>query len=542
MRKLTVFILVIIICASCGIGNATSPPEALAFSSRARMYDAASQSGVTAVAGEVSAAALSVGMENFVSADDAVADEIYKRAGVKLIPINIRSDDYEQMARLSASDTLPDLLRINITSPFFARLIDEGKLRDWTPAYPSLEETMNGSVALAAVTRLHGKAYFMPLADEPEADPGRIYYRKDWLAETGLPEPATTDEYAAMLKAFQESKGKPGLTLAGGVTYLVSMFGPDPYSWIYENGEWIPAYYSNKMTAGLQYARALYAGGWLDYEYTITKANTAVGKYASGEAGSLIRHGDSLWFERVLSAFGGNYEMNIKEAYDGYVGVLPPLAAPAAETADASGADANSEALTTHADVPGTAPPSARWPRRLPNDGIVMPSSASDAQMRHAQALLDFILSDDAEIIASYGIKDETGALSADGTPRLFIDPATAKPFNITERYPAARVLQLLGEPPHTLPAGLEAGMQLTDAKYEAAVPVVDDGYLAHFIHNARRSSFEGKINMGAAFNAIVIGDADVAEMFAAFRALCDESGIRAVIDEVNAVIAAANG
>jgi hypothetical protein len=500
------------------------------------MHDSApaEETGVTPVADEVDVFALSVGLENFVSADDAVANEIFKRVGVKLIPINIRSDDYEQMARLSASDTLPDLLRINITSPFFAELINGGKLRDWTPAYPSIEETMNGSAALAAITRLYGNAYFMPLADEPEADPGRIYYRKDWLAETELAEPATTDEYAAMLQAFHESKNKPGLTLAGGVTYLVSMFGPDPYGWIYENGEWIPAYYSSKMIPGLQYARTLYANNWLDFEYTITKANTAVGKFASSEAGSLIRHGDSLWLERVLSAFGGNYGMNLKEAYDEYVGVLPPLSAPAEEAA-ASGTG-------TDAGVPADAQSSATWPRRLPSDGVVMPSSASDEKMLHAQAFLDFILSGDAAILASFGIKDETGALSADGTPRLLIDPATAKPFNIAERYPSARVLHLLGEPVHTLPAGVEAGMRLTDEKYEAAVPEADDGYIAHFIHTPLRSSFESKINTGAAFNAIVIGGADVTEMFAAFRALCDENGIRAVIDEVNAVIAAANG
>ncbi len=498
-----------LIGASCG-GTTVPPREALAFSARAQTYESA-PSEAEGITGEP--AALSVGMENFVSADDAVAALIYDRLGIKLIPVNILSDDYAQMARLAASGTLPDLLRVNVASPYFVSLIKDGKLQSWTPTYPRLDEVMKGSISLAAVTKLYGKAYFMPLSEEPAADPGRIYYRKDWFSELGLSEPATTDAFGNALKAIYDSRNRPGLTLAGGVTYLLAMFGADPYGWVYENGEWIPAYYSERMLPGLNYARILYANGWLDFEYAVTKANAAVNKFASGAAGGLIRHGDSLWMQRVLSAFAENYGMGVKEAYDGYVGVLPPLVV--------SGGGEGATAV---------------WPRSLPSSGIVMPVTSD--KMANAQALLNFILSDEAVQTARYGIMSETSAISADGTLRLLIDPSTAEPFDITARYPAAQVLQLMGQPlAQSLPDSVRAGMELTDAQYEAAVQAVDDGYLAHFIHTPARVRLESEINMGAAFNAIVMGGQPVEEMFAAFRALCDEKGIRGVIGEVNAAI-----
>jgi putative aldouronate transport system substrate-binding protein len=445
-------------------------------------------------------------MENFVSADDAVAAEILNRVGIKLIPVNIRPDDYEQIARLDASGTLPDLLRMYIASPFFINLVNEGKLKAWTAEYAALEQIMNGSEALAAVTHLYGAPWFMPITGEPNADPGRIYYRKDWLAELGLPQPATSKEFSAMLEAFYNNKKRPGLTLAGGVTYLTAMFGADPYSWINENSEWIPAYYSQQMIAGLEYTRTLYENNWLDFEYSVTRANAAVNKFTSGGAGSLIRHGDTLWMRRVLSAFAENYGISVQEAFDGYIGVLPPLITSA----------------TT-------------WPRVLPSAGIVMPSDLSDETVSAAQALLNFVLTEDARNLARFGIPGETSALSADGSTRLLIDPATAEPFDIIARYPSAQVLYLMSAPfSPPLPSKVSASLEATDTKYEAAVPKLDDGWLAHFIYTPSRVRFESEVNVGAAFNAIVMGDAPVAEMFASFRALCEEKGIRQMIDEVN--------
>lgn len=537
---------------------------------------------------------LRVGMEGFIAADDAVGAVLSETLGVKVIPVNIRADDIAHLATLAAANDLPDLLRINLTLPLTADWLARGLLQPW-PLQPRLPQpeppagdagavgdtaeggaadgspadggqddnteddgaadgdmaggnpeyappannapagaatggttsgTTSGyrppfSAAQKAFARLYGgQNWFLPLQNIPDADSGRIYYRADWLAELGLDPPQTAADFYAMLEAFVKHKDAP-LALAGGVTYLIAMFGTDPHSWILEDGAWVPAYYSETMLEGLTYVRSLYENKLLDFDYAITKANAAVQKLAEGKAGALIRHGDAVWMTRVLTAFSeaGGVPRAVLPAL--YLGIMPPFG------------------------------PNPAWAPYVETEGLVLPASTPATQMGYIEKLLAYIASPESEDLAYFGIPGETCARDAAGRLRLFIDPSTAQPFNITERYPAARVLFLLGRGlfgehdfniPALLPPSAKQWRDDADALYGQAAIDEGDGHLIHYLHTPAKEALAETVDFAAAFNTIVMGHAPVEEMFAAFRAECEEKNIRAAIEEVTARMETAAG
>lgn len=516
-----------------------------------------------------------VGLDGLTSTDDPVARVIENRLNITLTPVDVYEGDATYLDQLAAAGRLPDVFRVEIDAPYFIRWIEEGILHDLPPSiidqYTRLKTIADSSDELQAFRRIYGqKLWFVPVTDaEPylTADGGRLYYRKDWAASLGLAEPETLEEYRQMLEAFVKNEvaarpGASGLTLAGGVTYLMTLFGTDPESWIMENGQWIPAYYSSRMLDGLRFARGLYEDGLLDREYNITKANGAVNKLAGGLAGSLIRYGDAYWMERVLAAFAEENGITLREAYDNYIGVMPPPAIlsdlPTDTAADIQALEDGEPASGTVSDInngsqpesgeASTSEPTLRryWARSVVTGACVVPATVSEEKLSRILSLLAYTLSEEGRELAFFGIRDETCAEGADGVLKLFIDPATARPFDIVRQYPAAQLLFILdrsrsrlGENESSIPSGLPPDIKTAvydiAARYNEAAIEEGDGFMARFIHTPAKDALEAAINPGAAFNAIVAGTEPVEEMFALFQQECDEKNIRAAIEEVTA-------
>jgi putative aldouronate transport system substrate-binding protein len=490
---------------------------------------------------------VSVGMDGLRSADDAVAEEIARLLGIKLLPVDVGEYETELLVAMEGSGTLPDVLRADITSAYFMDWVQRGALRDWPSDlpgdFPLIKEKLGNSGELAAVNRLYGdKDWFLPLQNKRTADSGRIYIRKDWLTQLGIKEPDNLVEYMDALTALKEN-GKPGLTVAGGVTYIISMFGADPESWILEDGEWVPAFYSRQMVRGLSYVRRMYDNGLLDRDFFATKANGAVLKFSDGYAGSLIRHGDGYWLSRVLGSFAQSNRVTRQQVWDRYIAILPPLAVPFIVETEAG------EAETGEGD---SQPPEPVfewfrfWPCSVQTLGIVVPASVDDEKFERICRLLEFIASEESREMAYFGIQGETSLPDSMGRLRLFIDPVTARPVDITHRYPAAQALFLLGrcpvsgydtDIPSELPPGVKRMISEAEDRYDAAAMDEGDGFLARFIHTPAKDALKMNLDYSAAFNDIVMGTEPVEDMFEAFRLACETLNIRKVIDEVNARI-----
>jgi hypothetical protein len=104
--------------------------------------------------------------------------------------------------------------------------------------------------------------------------------------------------------------------------------------------------------------------------------------------------------------------------------------------------------------------------------------------------------------------------------------------------YPSAHALFILGREsdasvPGELPPDVrDAGKAASDV-YDSYAIDEGDGFLVRFIRTPAKDRLE--LDYQSIFNEIVMGTEPVEEMFEAFRLLCDELGIRAAIDEVNA-------
>lgn len=522
-RVLWTHLCVVLLVSGCGGGaeNKTADENSPAY------YSTSAVSGTGQKALD-----LRVGLDGFVSVSDSVGQLMERRLNIHLTPVDAGEWDEPYLETLASTGTLPDLLRVDIDTPYFIRWLENGTIRELSEArfksHTRLKSILDGSDESRAMQKIYGnKMWFVPVSDTEKyliADSGRIYYRKDWAEAMALSAPETIADYRAMLKAFSQSNAA-GLSLAGGVTYLVSLFGVDPESWIWEDGEWIPAFYSERMTEGLAYARSLYADGSLAYAFAATKSNAAINQFASGASGSLIRQGDAYWMNRVVGSFASANGIDAAQALSENIGVLAP---PSVE-----GGGEITEARRF-------------WPRSVVTGGCVVSASVNNEKLDRILTLLEYTLSDEGRELAYFGIRGETCATGADGKLKLLVDPSTAKPFQITQSYPAAMLLFILdrgryrlGEYDTDIPSDLQPALKT--AGYEAAglynEYAIDegDGFLIRFLHTPAKEAFEAAVDYNAAFNAIVTGHDPVEEMFAIFRAECEEKNIRAAIDEVNA-------
>ena len=489
---------------------------------------------------------ISVGFDSFLWFDDAVGKMISETLQVKIIPVDAAEWESEWLAQLAATGELPDLVRVDIFEGYFRDWMENRIIRDLPKPnrflHPRLTELFNTSDELGAVSALNGGVdWFVPVRREGgEADGGRIYYRKDWLGENTAAD--TVEDFAEMLLSMAAASGGAGvsgLTLAGGVTYLISLFGIDPTGWIYEDGEWIPAFYSYDMLRGLSFARSLYESGAIDKEYAMTKSNNAINKFANNTAGALIRQGDAYWMQRVFSSFSAYNGISVAETAENFIGVLPPPSVSAGSFAPEI--DWESEGF-----IPAAYDQTRErhWPRSVETGGCVVNGGVGDEKLEKIYELLEYILSDEAAEFAYFGLRGETCGNALDGTLRLYVNPTTGLPFDVTAMYPSAKIFFLLNRYrerlaghevgiPSVMPPALKRMNMEADAVYSGAAISEGDGFAIRFMTTPAKLKMDEQIDYVAMFNSIVRGAEPVEVMFERLRLECEIRGIGDAIREV---------
>lgn len=251
-------------------------------------------------------------------------------------------DSYDQKVSMAiASRTIPDIMFIEDYS-ILAELVEEDMVEDLTAVYNAYAcDTVRAAYAsygdnnpLNTVT-FDGKIMAIPKTQLSDAQ-SFLWLRKDWLDKLGLEIPHTTDEVAAVLKAFIEQDpngtgaadtiGLPVLnTLYGGYPNnhfandnFFTAFDAYPDIWI-RNGEGEVVYGSvqPEMKDALALLRDWYAQGLIDKEFTTRTYDDIVAMIASGRCGAYV----GPWWSPFNPAQTSSYANNGAE----WINVTAPV-------------------------------------------------------------------------------------------------------------------------------------------------------------------------------------------------------------------------
>lgn len=307
---------------------------------------------------EISIAMWSIGSA-IVDKPDAIRDKVYKDLNITIVPFNTTWDDYTQKIQVwAASNQLPDVVAIDaLGTQNYAKWIEQGivkALPSNLSAYPKLKAIMDSpgfEMYKYPLGDPNGKIYAVPRLnhlniDDWSTDAG-VHVRKDWMANVGMAEPTTMDQFTELMKAFvtkdPDKNGKAdtiGLTMysSAWLSWFFLAYEPGIQSggWVRDKanpGKWIPAFFTQGTLEGLKALKKLYDAGGMDADFATLKAEDGRNKYAAGKAGAYahdvipgtlvttgvlfeknfpnLKYSDVVTVLKPFKAADGNYYRNI---------------------------------------------------------------------------------------------------------------------------------------------------------------------------------------------------------------------------------------
>lgn len=349
---LVMLVMIVALTAGCSGSKekeaASSSPAAGSSSSPSASESSQAPADPLAEHMEISIALWGIGDAMPSGVNDPVLDAVQKKLNITIKPVNTTWDDYTQKIQVwAASDQLPDVFAIDaISSPNLTNWITQGIVHELPAdlsAYPVLAKMMETPDFQSYKFPLgdpNGKFYSIPRPNFRDANMNAnshgIIVRKDWMEKVGITKaPETMDEFIALMKAFVEQdpdgnskKDTIGLT-AYSPSWLADLFGAyEPglmggsSMWVRGNGQWVPAFSTERATQGVKAIKALYDAGGLDKDFATIKSGEATDKFASGQAGAYAH--DTM--PGTLSNLKSKYEqLNPDKKFEDAFMILPPL-------------------------------------------------------------------------------------------------------------------------------------------------------------------------------------------------------------------------
>lgn len=221
--------------------------------------------------------------------DNFYQPQIEEAVGINLEYRMIPSSEYVEVRNVTvASGDLPDSIRVSPREGVYAEYIDAGLLRplnDLLDQYPAVRDAFPPEV-WEANTYSDGNIYHIPRITG--SYPITIAYRKDWADQLGIEHPTTTEEFEAMLQAFQEQdpgglgevmipfvpNRLSGSGFIGWIDPILSPFGVNYMAWVPspdDPSQLILSHTLPSFKEGLVYARGLYEQGLLDQTWGVSE-------------------------------------------------------------------------------------------------------------------------------------------------------------------------------------------------------------------------------------------------------------------------------
>lgn len=215
--------------------------------------------------------------------------QIEEAVGITLEYRMIPTAEYVEVRNVTmASGDLPDAIRVSPRESVYADYVEAGLLRplnDLLEQYPAVRDAYAPEV-WAANTYPDGNIYHIPRITG--FFPITIAYRKDWADQLGIAQPTTTEEFQAMLQAFQDQD--PGglggamipfvpnrLSGSGFISWIdpvMSPFGTNYMAWVPspdDPNQIVLSHILPSFKDGLAYVRGLYDAGLLDQTWGVSE-------------------------------------------------------------------------------------------------------------------------------------------------------------------------------------------------------------------------------------------------------------------------------
>lgn len=325
---------------------------------------------------------------------------ICDKFNVKIIPSATTYDQRgEKLNLLMASNTIPDIFThagFNAKATY-EKWIKEGlvlPISDYVDdRYPNLQKVLAAFNSLADLEG--GKHYGLPVINDGDPDAlaegtisnsHTLWIRKDWLNNLGLQMPQNYEDFYKVCKEFTfndpDKNGKNdtyGLCFVGSWwTYpFLNMFNASLDRFREEDGKYIPENTSDGMKDALSYLHRMYREKILDPDFVTIKEDKVKEKFIAGSIGVLpLNAGD--YYTTLYNDFKSAYpDKEPADMFDS-IGVLEGPGG----LKRMDGAEAFWLMTSIKADM-------------------------SDTKREKILQILDWLLSDEGEILTEYGIEGE---------------------------------------------------------------------------------------------------------------------------------------
>lgn len=390
----------------------------------------------TAEEGQQNQLEISIGYWNiehmFDVQSDAVRDYIESKFSVSITPVSVDWSNYKEYYQmLSATNSLPDIFAtLTISSndandsAYFENLIASGSIQplpdDLSP-YPNLEKMME---TLDYTRYTDGHFYAIPrisfLDNTLACTDAAMIVRRDWMDNLGLDNPENLEEFISLITAFARDD-PDGNGIDDTIGYNVNtvnalgkwvILGIAPecnvYTWIEQDGYYIPSWYSEQFYDVVSAYRTMYESGGLDPDFYIKNPNEVLDDFAAGRLGAIEFKSSPSALQEIAELW---YQYNDKP-FEDCIDILPMFPAP-------------DGAIYCNTSTPF-------WSESF------ISSAVDEEKMNRILSLFDYLLSDEGLFLGKYGLEDEDYVIEKDGSYRCLLDTrGTSLITLLQDKYPS---------------------------------------------------------------------------------------------------------
>lgn len=375
------------------------------------------------------------GMENNAEADK-LRVLIEKMFNITIIPVSVTWTNYKERYQiLMATDSLPDVFA-NLTissndandSATYTQMIENGSicsLPDDLSIYPSLASLLDS----VSYTRYSdGKYYAVPRCSFLDSELGltdaAMLVRRDWMNNLGFSNPESFKEFADMVSAFAKNDpdGNGSNDTIGYNVNTISALGKwvmlgiapecNVYSWIEQNGRYVPSWTTEQFKEVVKDYGYLYKSGGLDPDFFSKSPTTIIEDFAAGRLGALEYKSSPGTLLEIKELWDAHNDKPFEECVD----ILPIFPAPDGKRYS------NSSSIF--------------WSESYISAGV------SEAKKERILALFEFLLSDKGYMLTKYGIEGEDYIKTEDGNYQWLLDTQNCELKTLLDqKYPSLNML-----------------------------------------------------------------------------------------------------
>ncbi|MGF7145996.1 ABC-type glycerol-3-phosphate transport system substrate-binding protein [Anaerotaenia torta] len=362
---------------------------------------------------------------------DDVTQYMEELFNITLHPVSVTWSNYKERYQiLSATGSLPDVFAtVTISSSntddsaSYTDMIESGSIRA-LPEDLSSYPLLNGLLKAVPYTRYSDGAFYAiprvsfttPILTSTDA---ALLVRRDWMNQLGLEDPENFEEFLALTAAFAK-EDPDGNGIDDTIGYNVNtraalgkwvILGIAPkcniFSWVEENGRFVPTWTTEDFKTVIASYRRLYDAGGLDPEFYTKSPVTVMEDFAAGRLGALEYKSSPSAFREVKEQWDVLNDKPFEECVD----VLPVFPAPDGIRYSNSSGVFWSESYIS--------------------------SAADDAKLERILALFEFLLSEQGRRLCLYGIEGVDYTRTEDGNYKYLLNIDEKASDFLERKYPS---------------------------------------------------------------------------------------------------------